>query len=897
MGNLHAIDVSVIVAYLILCLFIGLYKAGKIKTIREYTLGTGYISTAVLFFTIFATHIGAGSTVGEVEALHSMGLIFAISMLAQPLIWVVTAKIFVSNIQIFKDAGCMSVSDIMGFLYGKPGKWITNVFAMLLSIGVIAVQIGAIGYLFNYFLGITHELGIFIGFGALVVYSLFGGIRAVALTDTFQGLVLLVAIPIACIVAFHTVGGYDGLINGLPKTHLSIDWTKDNVLLLASLLFYAVMPAPTGVFVQRFLMANDSKQLARSLKLVALVSVPFTMVLCLIGFVIKVKAPEVEPNTAFFYLIGNYLPIGITGLLISGILAAIMSTADSWLNTTSVLCAHDIAKGIFPQLTDKQELFIARLAVLGISCASVLLALEGKSLIGLIWLAENFWLPIVLIPLALGFLKFSTNSKSFISSTALGIAGVLFGRYFTGSFATVSLLFGVVGSALGLLGTHYWQVLFLGRKVGDDKFFGYSEPNRNKISSAIVAPFIKGIEKQSAQYKEYSYLLGVLGIIYFLGSSFFMVFTDVTILYTVVYLKATAAILCFGLCVYEFHFTPEQQAKYMPIYWYSTLCYCFPFLSSYTVLIYEGSLPWLINLMLSGLLLFIFGGWFTAVFLSILGFAAAYLLFKYTGYSLAVHAGDQPKMLGYIYCLLTGAILLILKHRDMLQARDLQSRVLYGAAVAHEVINPLQGSAMIADVLINTFKGKDRPDQLSQEAFEGIKGLLDPFKENSTAALKTVDRLLTLVRTDVDKADDIGIYDIDECVESALKSYGLNEKSLSRIQVNKENSFEFKGSKHFMGHVINNLISNALKYAGANSKIEIWYEGQELHFKDDGQGISANKLPYIFRAFDKNGSTEGTGVGLPFCKRVMEGMGGDIECKSHLGKGTEFILKFSNTKF
>lgn len=887
MSNLHIIDITVIAIYLIMCLVIGLYKAAKIKTIKEYTLGTGRISTAVLLFTIFATYIGAGPTIGVVEKVHSMGLLFAITLVAQPLFWYITAKIFAKNIGIFKKAGCISVSDIMQFLYGKAGKWITNVFQVLLSIGIIAAQIGATGYLFNYFLGTSHALGIFIGFGVLVAYSLFGGIRAVALTDTFQGLIILVAIPIACAIAFHDAGGYEVLVAKLPATHTSIDFTQANVILLASLLFYTLMPVSSGTFVQRFLMANESKQLNHALKVITFMSLPVALVIGLIGFIVKVKAPDIDPNTAFFYLISNYLPAGITGLLITGILAAIMSTADSWLNTTSVLCAHDIAKGLFPNLTDKQELFIARVSVLVISALSVILALNETSLMELAWLAGNFWEPLIFIPLTVGFFKFQTNQKSFICASILGASGTLLGRYITGEFATVSLLIGTIGSAVGLFGMHYWQ-LFTHQKINSSIFAGHSQPTRTTVRLDVV----KLLKKQSTRYKEYCYLFGTLGMAYFLGSSFFMTFTDATVLYTIVYLKAAAAILCFSLCVYNFHLTSSQQSKYMPIYWYATLLYCFPFLSSYIVLIYDGSMPWMINLMLSAILLYVFGGWIAAVFLSVIGFALAYLLFKLTGSSLAVHAGDQPKMLGYIYCLLTGAIVLILKQRDFLQELELQTKALYGAAVAHEVINPLQGSAMMADILINRYKDKDSPSQMSQEEFNDIKALLTPFKESSIAALKTVDRMLTLMRTDISEADDIGVYDINNCVEDALKTYGLNNNNLGCITVKKANSFKFKGSKYFVNHVINNLISNALKYAGTGSQIQIWYEGEELHFADNGHGIDPQRLPFIFEPFDKKGSTQGTGVGLPFCKRVMESLGGSIECISTLGKGTEFVLKF-----
>jgi Na+/proline symporter/signal transduction histidine kinase len=874
-----------------MCLIIGLNKASKIKTIREYTLGSGYISTVVLMFTIFATFVGAGSTIGTVEKVYSMGLIFAVTTLLQPIFWVLTAKLFTGRIDTFKKAGCMSVSDIMGFLYGKPGKWAANILSIFFGISLIAMQVMAIGYLFNYFLGISHFMGIMIGFGVLVVYSLFGGIRAVALTDTFQGLVLLVAIPVACAIAFHDVGGYERLMVELPDTHLTIDLAKDNILLLAGMAFYCLLPISEGTFMQRFLMANDSKQLNKVLMGLAYVSLPFALVICLIGFVIKVKAPEVNPNIAFFYLIDQYVPIGITGLLISGILATIMSTADSWLNTTSVLCAHDIAKGLFPKLTDKQELLIARISVLVIATLSATLALLGKGVMELEWLAGNFWQPIILIPLIAGFLAFQTNHISFIGAAIFGTLGVFLGGYITGEFATVSMLLGSIGGGLGLFGTHYLQIL-TNHKIDNNKFPRQPQIHTYKIKKNYFNTFVDKVKKQTSRYQDYCYPLGALGMFYFLSSSFFMAFTDMKIVYVIIYLKAAAAILCFGLCIYEFHLTSRQQAKYMPLYWNLVLLYCFPFLSGYIALIYNGSMPWMINLMLSTILLYVFGGWFSTIFLSLTGFAAAYLLFKFTGYSLAtLDTGDQPRMLGYIYCFLTAGIILILKQRDMLQEKELQTRLLYGAAVAHEVINPLQSASMMADTLLKVFKDKNL-EEIDKEDFEDIKGLLEPFKQNTQAALKTVDRMLTLVRTDISEADDIGNYNINDCVEYTLKSYGLSEQRLARVNVNKKNSFKFKGSKHFVGHVIANLISNALKYAGSQSSIEIWYENNELHFKDNGYGIAPEKLPYIFEPFDKKGSTRGTGVGLPFCKCVMESMGGSIECTSELGKGTEFILKF-----
>ncbi len=67
MGKLHIIDVSIVVAYLVLCLVIGLYKSTKIKNVRDYTVGNRNFSTLVIIATIFATFMSAGQIIGKTE--------------------------------------------------------------------------------------------------------------------------------------------------------------------------------------------------------------------------------------------------------------------------------------------------------------------------------------------------------------------------------------------------------------------------------------------------------------------------------------------------------------------------------------------------------------------------------------------------------------------------------------------------------------------------------------------------------------------------------------------------------------------------------------------------------------------------------------------------------------
>ena len=95
---------------------------------------------------------------------------------------------------------------------------------------------------------------------------------------------------------------------------------------------------------QRFLLSRSTKQLVNCIKVVVGLDIFFVITISLIGFLVRVKAPNIDPSTSLLHFIANYLCIGVKGLVIAGLLAVTMSTADSWLNTTSILIAHDIIK-------------------------------------------------------------------------------------------------------------------------------------------------------------------------------------------------------------------------------------------------------------------------------------------------------------------------------------------------------------------------------------------------------------------------------------------------------------------------------------------------------------------------------------------------------------------------
>jgi len=468
-GSLQLIDAVIILIYVTGCVVIGLYKARNITNIREYTIGSGRFHDVVIVSTIFATLISASATTGTVEKIYAYGLFFAIPRIIAPLCLVIMIKIYGEHIDQFK--GCLSISDIMHKLYGAYGRWITNFAAVILTIGTVACQAAAMGHVFNYFLGFSYEKSLYISILIMAIYSSMGGIRAVAFTDVFQLCVFVIAIPIACATAYYDVGGYTGVIKSMPHELITLNLNSSNIWLFLSLIVYSLIPSAEGAYIQRFLMANGRDQLVRSLKIVTLLGVLFMIMMCMVGFLIRAKDPNIDPNLAFIHFISHYVSAGTRGLVVAGLLAIIMSTADSWLNYASVLCAHDIVKKLVPKLSEKHELLLARVSTFIIGGLAATLASSESNIISLIWLADNFWHPLILIPLSAGFLGFRANSVSFVISAISGIFFTVFAWRIVGEFATISLMMGITGSTLGLFITHYLQqhkkklLTFLGMKI------------------------------------------------------------------------------------------------------------------------------------------------------------------------------------------------------------------------------------------------------------------------------------------------------------------------------------------------------------------------------------------------------------------------------------------------
>jgi SSS family solute:Na+ symporter len=329
-----------------------------------------------------------------------------------------------------------------------------------IGIAFISIQITALGFLFNHYLGLSYEVGAIIGCAFIVLYSIMGGIRAVVFTDLLQFLIFFLIFPLACGLLYYEAGGYTKILTALPETH-TVLYIQDNLLLTSSYLFLVLIPAYEPPYIQRLLVTQDRHKLHNSFMVVALLTLIFFITMIAMALMLRATNPNLDPNLALYHFVDNYVIkyAGMKGMMIIALLSIIMSSADSWLNTTSSMFAHDVLKKIFKnKISEKNELLFARVGIVLIGLICTIIALRVQQIIEVIFIANNIWIPITFVPLIAGFLRFKTNTTSFIVSIVCAISFCLIGAVIASEFGVISMFIGTLGSIAGFFGAHYIQV-------------------------------------------------------------------------------------------------------------------------------------------------------------------------------------------------------------------------------------------------------------------------------------------------------------------------------------------------------------------------------------------------------------------------------------------------------
>ena len=394
------IESIVFIIYLLFMLGIGVYFFVKSKDggEKDYFLGGRQMGAWVSALSAGASDMSAWVLMGLPASVYATGLGNA---------WVAIGLAIGYAIAWLCEAGRLRKFTIVAgdsitvpqyltnrFLSEKKTTQVVCAVIFLVAYTIYAASsMKACGTLFNTVIGIDSTVAMYIAAAIILAYTFLGGFSAVCWTDFFQGLLMLGALLIAPIFALGVInaggGAADGFSN-LPENYWNLfaDW-RQIVSGLAWGLGYFGMPH----IIVRFMSLKSDKELKKSAKIGITWNVIIVIFSVASGCIGHLLLGNIEDNsTVFIQMVRMIFPGLISGILLSAILAASMSTADSQLLSSASAFASDVYKPIIRkgEATDKEMLWAGRFVVLIITVIAVIIASNPNSgtIMGLV---ENAW--------------------------------------------------------------------------------------------------------------------------------------------------------------------------------------------------------------------------------------------------------------------------------------------------------------------------------------------------------------------------------------------------------------------------------------------------------------------------------------------------------------------------
>ena len=393
---MHLLDFIVIGLYAAVMLGIGLYYSRKTRTTEDYMLGGRQMKPWAVGISLFAALLSAISYLAIPGEVIGHGPVFLCNLIAYPFAVFVICYWFIPVFMKFK---LTSAYELLEERLGISARLAASIMfliprvtwmALLIYLSSEKIIVPALGWPEWTGPWICVAIGMF-----TVIYTSMGGLRASVLTSVIQTFVLLAGAVITVVVITVKMGG----LSWFP-TEWSPNWDVQPMFsfdpyvritvigIIFQYFFALVTVAGTDqMAIQRYMATNDVKGARRMFIVNAVTDVSTALMLMLVAFALLgffLARPEMlgdglslqnDGDKVFPYFIVNTLPVGMTGLLMSALLAASMSSLSSGINSGCTVIMTDFVDRFRKKtLTQKQRMTIVKLIALGIGVVIVLLS-------------------------------------------------------------------------------------------------------------------------------------------------------------------------------------------------------------------------------------------------------------------------------------------------------------------------------------------------------------------------------------------------------------------------------------------------------------------------------------------------------------------------------------------
>ena len=437
------IDWVIMAVYLLIIIAIGLAGLKKVKTGKDFAVSGASLPVGIVTATLAAAYIGGSFAIGAAGATFREGYTYFFALMGFPL---ATIAVGIWVAPKLRRYAAETVGDVMEYHYGIVARIFTGLIWMVVCAAILGAQIRALGTILDVFTGIDFAFGASILTLIVIIYSTAGGMWSDVRADVVHFSILSIAIPIAILVAIRGVGTPAEIVAALPPEFFTITGGKPIGFFISLFIGFVFGETLLQPYSQRAFAGANTKVVRKGFIYAGIFGIVFLFATSSAGILARVLDPTINSDAAFPELIARLMPAGFTGLLVAGFIAIIMSSASSFLNSTTVVIVRDLwTLGGRRQVEDRLRLRVQRLINVVIGGVALIVGLSFPNIIEILLVYFSTWAPTVIVPLLLGVLF---NIRHKYAGPIAMVAGLAATWIWNGPLGEP---FGILGLAVGLV--------------------------------------------------------------------------------------------------------------------------------------------------------------------------------------------------------------------------------------------------------------------------------------------------------------------------------------------------------------------------------------------------------------------------------------------------------------
>lgn len=354
---------------------LGALLTSRIRQFKDYFLAGGVLTTPLLVCTLVSTYYELDVTFAVSEQGYYYGLVSWLWLSRPYYVAIILAALFLARR--LKQYPFMTLPDLLEHHYGKATRVVGALACFVYSLPITALAGMSIMFAM---LGWSQGVGLAVAMGVCGVYTIMGGLWADAISDTVQFVLMCVSLAVAIPLAVEWVGGFT-FTTQLPPQHLSgmgglspwliVAWTVGALTVFVEPAFY-----------QRIFAAKDSRSITTALLIGIALWAAYDWGAALIGMIgraaveTKLLGEGLQGKQILMAVCMQTLPVGLKGLFLGGLLAAAMSSVDSYCLLASGNLVYDIYRPLRGGgLDDRRLLRLTRIGVFVVMVVAMVVSL------------------------------------------------------------------------------------------------------------------------------------------------------------------------------------------------------------------------------------------------------------------------------------------------------------------------------------------------------------------------------------------------------------------------------------------------------------------------------------------------------------------------------------------